>query len=61
MAAASAAGTYTISQRLTAEAEFRAVFATQTTEGLDGDTSPTVHVYVSICAGSVARIDSPCL
>jgi hypothetical protein len=59
--ASTTAGTYTLPQRLTADTEFRAVFATQTTEGLHGDTSPTVHVYVSICAGSATRIDSPCL
>ena len=33
-------------------------------EGLNGDASPTVHVYVSTCSGAAAaapRIDSPCL
>ncbi|HEV8402467.1 MAG TPA: hypothetical protein VGQ31_05480 [Candidatus Limnocylindrales bacterium] len=59
--ASTTAGTYTLPQRLTADTEFRAIFATQTTEGLDGDTSPTVHVYVSTCTGSATRFDSPCL
>ncbi|HEY4189021.1 MAG TPA: hypothetical protein VGM28_01250, partial [Candidatus Limnocylindrales bacterium] len=59
--ASTTAGTYTLSQRLLADTEFRAAFATQTTEGLDGDASPTVHVYVSTCTGSATRFDSPCL
>ena len=60
--AGSTSGTYVLSQRLTATTEFRAVFATQTTEGLVGDTSPTIRVVVATCAASMAeRPDSPCL
>ncbi len=64
MPAGSTAGTYLLAQRLLADTEFRAVFATPSGEGLNGDTSPTVHVYVSTCSGSIPAtpgIDAPCL
>ena len=60
----STAGTYVLAQRLTVDTEFRAVFATPSSEGLNGDTSPTVRVYVE----HVQRFDArrripmwPCL
>jgi hypothetical protein len=62
MPSGSATGTYVLAQRLTASTEFRAVFATPASEGLVGDTSPTVSVFVSTCAGAMTqRIDAQCL
>lgn len=62
MPAGSSSGTYVLAQRLTASTEFRAVFATPSSEGLVGDTSPTVSVFVTTCAGSLApRTDAQCL
>jgi hypothetical protein len=42
-------GSYTASIALHAVADYRAVFSTPTTEGLRGDTSPTVQVLVMPC------------
>jgi hypothetical protein len=57
-----ATGTYVLAQKLTATTEFRAVFATPASEGLVGDTSPTVSVFVTTCAASmVLRPDAQCL
>ena len=62
MPVTSTPGTYVLSQQLYVGTEFRAVFASATTEGLVGDASPTVQVYVTTCAASVARLtDAPCL
>jgi len=63
-AASTTSGTYALALRLYGDTEFRAVFATPTGEGINGDTSPTVRVYVSICGSAVTAvpgIDSPCL
>jgi len=62
MPGGSSAGTYVLSQRVTADTEFRAVFATPTTEGLNGDTSPTIRVSVSVCGAVAAgpRPNVPC-
>jgi len=63
MPVGASAGTYVLLQRLTADAEYRAVFASPTTEGLDGDISPTVRVYVGGCLGAAAldiAIAIPC-
>ena len=45
-------GSYSASVRLTATADFRAVFSTPTSEGLRGDTSPTVRVTVAPCTAN---------
>ena len=51
MPTGSTSGTYVSSQKLQASAEFRAVFTTPSDEGLNGDTSGTVSVSVSVgCA-----------
>jgi hypothetical protein len=64
MPAGSTAGTYVLAQRPSATTDFRAVFATPTTEGINGDTSPTIRVSVTTCSGSARAlpgIDAPCL
>ncbi|HEV8698147.1 MAG TPA: hypothetical protein VGQ89_10685 [Candidatus Limnocylindrales bacterium] len=52
-------GSYTTSIALHSVADYRAVFSTPTTEGLRGDTSPTIQVLVmpctSICPLSAER------
>jgi hypothetical protein len=48
----SQAGTYTASLRLYATADFRAYFATPTTEGLRGDASPILRVTVAPCTSN---------
>jgi hypothetical protein len=62
MPGGSAAGTYVLSQQVWADTEYRAVFATPTTEGINGDSSPTIRVYVSSCTAAVIGIqpDAPC-
>jgi hypothetical protein len=52
MPAGSAAGTYVLGQRPGTDTEYRAVFATPSTEGINGDTSPTVLVTVNGCTGA---------
>ena len=54
MPVGSSSGTYLLSQRVSADTEFRAVFATPTNEGLNGDTSATVRVSVSPCGAAAA-------
>jgi hypothetical protein len=49
MTSGSPIGTYTASVALYATAEYRAVFSTPTSEGLRGDTSPTMSVSVTPC------------
>jgi hypothetical protein len=44
-------GTYATSLRLYGTADFRAVFATPSGEGVRGDTSPTVRITVAPCTG----------
>lgn len=64
MAVGSSAGTYVLSQKLTTDVEYRAIFSSPTTEGLNGDTSPTVRVYVGGCIAAAARdvtIAVPCI
>ena len=46
-----ASGTYSLTQKLQTDAEFRAYFATPGDEGLDGDTSPVTTVAVGPCTG----------
>ena len=55
MNAGSTAGTYVSVQTLSSDAEFRAVFATPPTEGINGDTSPTVGVFTSTCTAAAGR------
>ena len=49
MAPTTPTGSYTTSIALHAVADYRAVFSTPTTEGLRGDTSPTIQVLVMPC------------
>ena len=49
------AGTYVLAQRPSSNSEYRAVFGTQTSEGLNGDTSPTVRVTVAVIQCMTAR------
>lgn len=59
MPAGSAAGTYVLTQRPGADTDYRAVFKTPTDEGINGDTSSTVHVDVTVaCTTTVARADA---
>ncbi|MEP6638404.1 MAG: hypothetical protein ABJC39_03570 [Chloroflexota bacterium] len=63
MSIGSATGTYVLSQRPGGATEYRAVFATPSGEGLNGDTSPTVAVSVIGCTaapGSAPVINAPC-
>ena len=63
MAIGTSAGTYLASQRLTADTEYRAVFSTSTSEGLNGATSPTIRVYSAGCIGTAAlgvAVNVPC-
>jgi hypothetical protein len=55
MPAGPSSGTYVLSQRPSADTEYRAVFATPSTEGINGDASPTVRVYVSTCTGAATQ------
>jgi len=55
MSNGSVPGTYLLSQRLTSDAEYRAVFKTPLDEGLVGNTSATVHVYVGWCNAAISR------
>jgi hypothetical protein len=65
MGAGSSAGTYVSTQRPTAATEYRAVFATPSDEGINGDSSPVVKVVVTTCAAAItsgaAVIAAPCL
>ena len=56
---ASPTGSYVASVRLQATAEFRAIFATQSVEGLNGDSSPTVTVTVSGCTSGPCPLSAP--
>ena len=52
MPATGASGTYSLSQKLQTDAEFRATFTAPSSEGLGNDTSGTVRVIVADCTGS---------
>ena len=63
MPAGSVSGTYGLTQQPTADTEYRAVFTTPSTEGINGDTSPTVRVYVGYCTAASKTggvINAPC-
>ena len=50
MAVGAAGGTYVTTLSPRSDADYRAVFATPSNEGINGDTSPTVSVLVfSLC------------
>jgi hypothetical protein len=59
MTSGSPTGTYTASIALRAVADYRAVFSTPTTEGLRGDTSPTVQVLVMPCTSICPLVVEP--
>jgi hypothetical protein len=59
MPAGSTAGTYLLSQRPSSDTEYRAVFGTPSTEGINGDISATVRVFVSTCAASAGKTPTP--
>ncbi len=63
MPAGTALGTYVLTQRPASDTDFRAVFATQTVEGLNGSTSAAVRVVVDTCPipiTSLPGINVPC-
>jgi hypothetical protein len=63
MPAGSASGTYVLAQRPGGATEYRAVFATPSGEGINGDSSPAVRVDVIGCAalaGPESAIQAPC-
>lgn len=57
MAGGSASGTYVLAQKPTADMEYRALFKSPTDEGLEGDASATVRVYVSSCTGAIDGLE----
>ena len=61
----SVTGTYVLAQRPGGATEYRAVFPTPSTEGINGDSSPAVRVNVTGCtavagAKSESSIQAPC-
>ena len=52
MAPASGSGMYSASLTLRTDTELRAIFATPTTEGLNGDSSGVITVRVGACTGT---------
>jgi hypothetical protein len=62
MSFGSTSGTYISTIRLTASAEFRAVFSTPSSEGINGSTSPTVRVsIVTTCTSGTTKAAAPCV
>ena len=51
MPTGAASGTYVLAQRPGVDTEYRAVFATPSGEGINGDSSPAVRVSVTGCTG----------
>ncbi len=49
MSVGSPAGTYTSTQKLVSDTEYRATFKTPTNEGLSGSSSPVIRIAVSAC------------
>lgn len=63
MAVGSSVGTYVLAQRPGGATEYRAVFATPSSEGINGDSSPAVRVDVTGCTavlGPQSVIQAPC-
>jgi hypothetical protein len=64
MPTGAASGTYVLAQRPGVDTEYRAVFATPSNEGINGDSSPAVRVAVIGCVGAAASsagsINAPC-
>ena len=56
MPSGSVSGTYSLTQRPTSDTDYRAVFGTPATEGINGDTSPTVRVYVGYCTAAAIKL-----
>jgi hypothetical protein len=63
MPGGASAGTYLLTQKPADDMDYRAVFSTPSTEGINGDTSPTVRVYVGLCTAAPVggAIDAPCI
>jgi hypothetical protein len=64
MPAGATSGTYVLAQRPGSDTDYRAVFATPSSEGINGDTSPSVRVYVGADCGFAAMPatpESPCI
>lgn len=64
MPSSSTAGTYLLSQRPSVDTEYRAVFGTPSDEGINGDASLTVRIYVSTCGAAVTSAPTkliPCI
>lgn len=59
MTPAAAAGTYVATTSVSTTFEYRALFATPSSEGLNGDSSPTVKVTVSGCGTSACPQSQP--
>ncbi len=59
MAPGASIATYVLGVKLLTDAQFRAVFSTPTSEGLNGDTSQTVTVSVGACSGSLCPQAAP--
>lgn len=59
----SSAGSYVTTQTQTVAMEYRAVFSTPSTEGLNGATSSTVRVSIAACAAAPGRdaVAVPCV
>ena len=55
MPAGSVTGTYVLAQRPGGATEYRAVFSTPSSEGINGDSSPAVRVDVTGCAAASPR------
>ena len=59
-----ALGTYPLVQRPGSDTEYRAVFATPSSEGINGDSSPAIRVSVTGCTAVAAATDgsiqAPC-
>lgn len=55
MPAGSTSGTYVLTQRPISDTDYRAVFGTPSTEGINGSASPAVRVYVSSCTAATAK------
>jgi hypothetical protein len=63
MPAGVSSGTYVLAQSPGGATEYRAVFATPSTEGLNGDTSSIVRVSIGACSAAPARdaLAVPCV
>ena len=64
MPSGSVSGTYVVAQQPSTDVEYRAVFATPSNEGINGDTSSTVRIYVlggcTMAATNAGALAVPC-